>query len=196
MRSRRMVRSFLAVPIDAAEVDRLCELALRAPSAGNTRATDLVVLDSPEAVAGYWDVTLPAERRAAFGWPGLLRAPLLVMVAVRPQSYVERYAEDDKVGTGLGEGQDRWDVPYWWVDAGAVAQNLLLATVDADLGACLFGLFDHERAVAERFGVPADRRLVATVAIGHPDPAGDPRPGRSAGRPRPPLDAVVHRGRW
>lgn len=190
-----MVRAFRPDPVDRAVVDRLCDLARRAPSAGNTQASAFLVLDTPADVAAYWDGTLPAPARATFGWPGLLAAPVLVVVAVRPAAYVERYAEDDKARTGLGEGLGEWDVPYWWVDAGAVAQNLLLGVVDEGLGACLFGLFDHEAAVAQRFGVPDGWRLVATVAIGHPDEAAT-LPGRSAHRPRPPLGDVLHRGRW
>lgn len=195
IRSRRMVRSFWPEPVRPDVVDRLCDLARRAPSAGNTQATEFLVLDTPEDVAAYWDVTLSGQERDGFGWPGLLVAPVLVVLCVRPDAYVERYGEPDKERTGLGGGQDRWTVPYWWVDAGAVAQNLLLATVDAGLGGCLFGLFDHEAAVARRFGVPQDRRLVATIALGHPDPAGS-RPGRSASRSRQPLSTVVHRSGW
>lgn len=195
LRSRRMVRSFTAQAVAPEVVARLIDLARRAPSAGNTRATSFLVLDRPDDVAAYWATTLPVERRATFGWPGLLVAPVLVVVTVRPDAYVARYGEADKAATGLGEAAERWPVPYWWVDAGAVCQNLLLAAVDAGLGACLFGLFEHEAAVAERFGIPEGERLVATVAIGHPDPSGI-RPGRSAGRPRPPLDEVLHRGRW
>ena len=195
VRARRMVRSFRPDPVDPAEIDRLCDLARRAPSAGNTQATAFLVLDAPDDVGAYWDVTLPEPRRSGFGWPGLLAAPVLVVVAVRPDAYLERYAEPDKARSGLGAGAHRWAVPYWWVDAGAAAQNLLLGVVDVGLGACLFGLFDHEQAVADRFGVPDGWRLVATIALGHPDP-GTTAAGRSAGRPRPPIDRVVHRGRW
>lgn len=195
IRARRMVRSFLPTPVPRCDVDILCDLARRAPSAGNTQAVSFIVLDTPADVARYWDVTLPSPRRESFGWPGLLIAPVLVMVAVDPQAYLSRYSLADKQSTGLGGGEDRWSVPYWWVDAGAVAQNLLLAAVDRNLGACLFGLFDHEPAVAETFGVPPGVRLAVTVAIGHPDDDDD-RPGRSAGRTRPPLSDVVHRGLW
>ncbi len=193
IRRRRMVRAFTAEPVDPALVDRLCDLARRAPSAGNVQATAYLVLDEPSATARYWTQTLPADRRDGFRWPGLIAAPVLVLVAVRPDAYPERYSEADKASTGRGGGTDAWPVPYWWVDAGAAVEHLLLGAVDAGLGACLFGAFDHEPAVARAFGVPDGWRIVATIALGHPASA---EPGRSAGRPRAPLASVLHRGRW
>ncbi|HEX2576273.1 MAG TPA: nitroreductase family protein [Aquihabitans sp.] len=193
VRRRRMVRAFTDAPVPADVVDGLCDLARRAPSAGNSQATAFLVLDDHAARNQYWALTLPEPRRATFRWPGLLAAPVLVVVAVRPDAYVDRYAEADKAATGLGRGAGEWPVPYWWVDAGAAAEHLLLGVVDAGLGACLFGLFDHEGAVADAFGVPEGWRLVATIAIGHPAPDA---PGRSAGRPRRPLDEVRHRNGW
>jgi nitroreductase len=187
---RRMVRAFSAEPIPAELIDDLLDRARLAPSAGNTQATRFLVLDSPETVAAYWDVTLPEPGRSSFRWQRLLDAPVLVLVTTRPAAYPERYARPDKAATGRGGSVDDWPVPYWWVDAGAVVQNLLLLAVDRDLGACLFGPFDHEPALAAAFGVDDDTRLVATVAIGHPLPD---EPGRSAGRPRPPRHDVIVR---
>lgn len=180
-------------PVDPAVVDALLDGARRAPSAGNTQAVRFLVLDTPTAVAGYWDRTLPPERRATFAWPGLLVAPVLVVVLVDPGAYVARYGEPDKAATGLGEGEAAWTVPYWWVDAGAAIQDLLLGVVDAGLGACLFGLFRHEEAVLRAHGVPTGWRAAGTVALGHPAPS---RAGRSAGRERAPLGEVVRRGQW
>jgi len=196
LRRRHMVRAFGPDPVDPATVDGLLDAARRAPSAGNTQAVRFLVLDTPAAVAGYWDLTLPVERRATFAWPGLVAAPVLVVVLVDPAAYVDRYAEPDKAVTGLGAGPEAWAVPYWWVDAGAAIQNLLLGVVDAGLGACLFGLFAHEETVLRAHGVPVGWRAAGTVALGPlPVPAAS-RPGRSATRTRPPLRAVVHRGRW
>jgi nitroreductase len=188
-----MTRAFLPTPLEPDLVDGLLERARRAPSAGNTASTEFLVLDTPETVAAYWDTTLPAERRADFPWPRLLDAPVLVVAWVEPAAYVDRYAEPDKRHTGLGADAADWSVPYWFVDGGAAVMTLLLGAEAAGLGALLFGLFSHEAAVRDRFGVPAGRRAVGTVALGHPAPD---RPSRSSGRPRPPLDDVVHRHTW
>ncbi len=190
MARRRMVRNFTAEPIPPARLDGLLDRARRAPSAGNTQAVGFVVLDDPTATSRYWDVTLPEPRRTGFRWQGLLAAPALVVVTTRPEAYPARYAEPDKAATGRGSGLDRWPVPYWWVDAGAVIQNLLLLAVDDGLGACLFGPFDHEPALREVFGLAPSTRLVATIALGHPAPD---ETGRSARRPRPELSEVITR---
>ncbi len=193
MARRRMVRAFETTPIEPALVESMLDRARRAPAAGNTQACQFLVLSATEDRDRYWDTTLPATRRAGFRWQGLLDAPLLVVVTVRPDAYVERYAEADKARPRLGDDAAAWPVPFWWVDAGAVIQNLLLLAVEHGLGACLFGLFDHEAAVAAAFGIPDGTRCVGTVAIGRPRPD---EPGRSSGRARPPLDSIVHWGRW
>jgi len=193
IRRRRMVRAFTDEPVDAVVVDRLLDLARRAPSAGNTQGTAFLVLTGSSETGRYWEQTLAPERRASFRWPGLLAAPVLVVVWVSAETYAARYAEEDKAATGLGAGGEAWPVPYWYVDAGMAVENLLLAALDAGLGACFFGLFQHEPAVRTAFGVPDGWRAVGTVALGHP--VEDER-GRSSSRPRKRLDQVVHRGTW
>lgn len=193
IRTRRMVRSFSDTPVTPDVVDNLVDLARRAPSAGNAQGCRFLVLDTPGDVDRYWARTLDPDRRASFRWQSLVTAPVLIVVAVRPETYVERYAEADKAHTGLGESEGSWPVPYWWVDAGAAIEHILLGAVDAGLGACLFGLFAHEAAVAEEFGVDPRWRLAGTIAIGH---RAEDSPGRSSSRERRPLGEVLMRGNW
>lgn len=189
IRRRRMVRAFTADAVRASVVDELCDLARRAPSAGNTQSIEFLVLEG-DLVGAYWDVTLPRERRDRFAFPGLIAAPVLIVPYVHPGAYTDRYSESDKARTGLGAGVDAWPVPYWWVDGGAAVENLLLAATERGLGACFFGQFDHEAAVRERFSVAPGRRALGTIALGWP--AADP-PGASVARPRPDLTDVVIR---
>jgi nitroreductase len=188
-----MVRAFTGAPVAPDVVDLLIDLARRAPSAGNSQGVGFVVLIGPDETARYWEVALPAERRDGFGWPGLLSAPVLVLALVRADTWVERYAEPDKAAHGLGAGEDAWPVPYWWVDGGMAVEHILLGAVDARLGACFFGLFDHEADVLSALGVPEGWRAVGTIALGHPAPD---EPGLSANRPRRTVDEVRHRGGW
>ena len=189
-----MIREFEDRPVQADQLSEILDNARRAPSAGNTQACEFLVLEGPEDVARYWSTTLPTPRQATFRWQGLLHAPVLVVITTSPSAYVERYAEGDKSHTSLGSSQEAWAQPFWWFDAGAVAQNMLLLAVDEGLGACLFGVFDHEAAIKSAFGIPDDRRVVCTIAIGHPKDGGEP--GRSAMRRRPKLESITHRGRW
>jgi nitroreductase len=199
-----MCRAFLTEPLDPALVDDLVDLARRAPAAGNVAALQFLVLDSAATVARYWDTTLPPERRPGFPWPGLLDAPVLVIPCVSAAAYLARYGEPDKaqrraeadpaVRAGLAEDPAAWAVPYWWVDAGMAVENLLLGAQAKGLGALFFGIFAHTDAVRTAFAIPAGWWPVGTVALGRPAPLD--RPSASAGRARPPLDAVRHRGRW
>lgn len=188
-----MVRAFTADPVDPTVVEHLVDLARRAPSAGNSQGWAFVVLSGPAETSRYWDATLPAERRDAFRWPGLVAAPVLIVALVDPATWSARYAEPDKAATGLGAGTGEWPVPYWWVDAGMAVEHLLLGAVEAGLGACFFGLFDHEAAALAALGVPEGWRAVGTIALGHPAPD---EPGRSIARGRRSLDEVLHRGSW
>lgn len=203
-----MVRTFAETPVEQHIVEEILENARRAPSAGNTQATEFLVLNTAEAVKNYWATSMTEVSQTTFRWQSLLTAPVLVLVLTRPQAYLDRYSEPDKAPTGRGVSEQQWPVPYWWVDAGAVLQNLLLLVTDRGLGCCLFGPFDHEPALRSTFDIPGDRRIAATVAIGHrvddqntsvgPDDSGQEigNRGRSSGRPRPPLDRVSHWGRW
>jgi nitroreductase len=192
VRRRRMVRSYDGRPVDRAVVDRLLAAAVRAPSAGFTQGWAFVVLDEPEQTARFWSRTLPPERREAFPWPGLLRAPVLVLPLASPKAYLDRYAEPDKGSVPPGEQQ--WRVPYWDVDCAFATMILLLAAVDEGLGALFFALPDGGEALLADLGVPPELHPIGAVALGHP--AGDDRPSSSLARGRRPLHQVVHRGGW
>jgi nitroreductase len=192
VRRRRMVRSFLSEPLPLSVLEQILAPATRGPSAGNAQGVSLIVLHEGRQQA-YWDTTLPPERRAQFPWPGLLHAPVLVVIAVDPGAYIERYGQPDKRATGLGTDAAAWPQPMWFVDGGMAAMAILYAAADAGVGACFFGVFDHEAALRETLEIPSPVRLVGTVALGMADPAGD-RISRSATRPR--RNDVVRFGRW
>jgi nitroreductase len=191
-----MVRAFRPERIPPEMLDRVLSVTPHAPSAGNSQGTELIVLDGPAETSAYWDVTLPEGfARDNFTYPKLLDAPVLVIVMANAPAYLERYSEPDKAFVGLGESEDRWPIPYWYVDTAFAAMLLLLAAADEGLDTLFFGIFDHERELLDVLGVPSELRAIGTIAMGWRDASAE-RPGRSANRPRRPAAEVTHRGRW
>lgn len=190
-----MVRSFSGTRPEPATLDYILALAARAPTAGNSRGWDAVVLQGDQETDRFWRATTTAQwRQRSIRWPQLRRAPVVVAVFSHPGAYLARYAEADKASSGLGGSVEAWPVPYWDVDAGMAVLLLLVGAVDAGLGACFLGNFRGEVELRQALGVPEDRRYLGAVLIG--EPGSDDRPGASAGRPVRTTDELFHRGRW
>ena len=195
IRRRAMVRSFAADAVDPAVVDRIVAAALRAPSAGNTGGTCWIVLSGPAETARYWEATTDeAWRTTSPRAAGLRRAPVILLAYASANAYVSRYAEPDKADPRLGTDDAAWPVPYWTGDAAFGVMTVLLAAVDAGLGACILGNFRGEDALARSLSVPSTWRLFCAVTLGHPD--GNDHRSRSLDRARPDPNARIHRGRW
>lgn len=195
LETRRMTRDFSDDDVPTSLIDDLVDLASRSPSAGKTQGWSLLVLGG-SARDEFWDLSLPIEKRSTFAWPGLLRAPFVALSFADPAAYVNRYAEPDKVHTGLGEGIDRWGAPYWTIDASMATMALLLAAHDVGLGALFFAVFNSTAEIRQRFGVPDDLELLGAVALGWPNTAAAPRRGASSSRPRRTAADIVHRDHW
>jgi nitroreductase len=186
-----MVRRFDPRPLPSGVLDRILHSATRAPSAGFSQGLDLLVLEGPEAVRGFWAATTDPR----FGTPySTAEPPAIVLVLSDKQAYLDRYAAPDKAGLGM-DVEAGWPAPYWDMDAAMAVMLMLLTAVDEGVGAWWFGVFHGAEALLRDLGVPEGRRLVGAVALGHP--AADDRPSGSARtRARRPPDQVVHRGRW
>jgi nitroreductase len=192
LRRRRMVRAYApdrAVPPEL--LDRVCAAALQVPSAGFTQGLSLLVLDSADQRASYWQT---AAGSAATRWlAGMQTAPVLVLLWTSQAAYLDRYAEPDKGWTDRDPA--RWSAPYWFVDGGMAALAMLLAATDVGLGACFFGIpAPRIGAVRKAFGVPAEQLSVGVVSLGYAAPGG--ALGTPARRTRRRPEELIHRGSW
>ena len=194
LRRRRSVRRFdPSRPIAPEALDEILAAGLRAPTAGHTQGVTLLALEDAAQVAAYWRVTAGEPSEADDVWlRGMRTAPVLVTVWTSKAAYLDRYAEADKGWTDRDEA--RWTAPYWYVDAGMAAMNVLLAVVDHGLAACFFGVpADRHDVVRDLLGAPGDQLSVGVIALGHA--AGGDR-GSAARRPKLAPDVRIRRGSW
>ena len=202
IKRRKMVRAFTAEPVAPGVADRLLRAGNRAPSAGFSQGYSFLVLEGSEQAAPLWEVLDQdvasdgaAETAGRPMMAAMSRAPLVIVPLACKDVYLDRYARSDKGWADRDES--RWPVPYWYIDTGFTALLILLAAVDEGLGAVFFGI--QPELIPEfrrRFGVPEQWMPIGAIAVGHPDPAGDPGPSSARSIARKGLDELVHRGRW
>lgn len=198
VRRRQMVRSFAPAPVDPKLVGHLVELALRAPSAGFAQGVEWLVLEGDSDTRRFFEATCDPDFLAKpRGLGGLLRAPVIALPLADPAAYTDRYAEEDKAGSGLaGIPAEQWPTPYWIVDAAFAVMLLLLAATDAGLGALFFRLHRDPAAYLADLGVPPGRETIGAVALGYESAEGRGPAGSPSRRQRRPIEEVYHRGRW
>jgi nitroreductase len=162
-----MTRSFDGTPADAAWLEDLCASALWAPTAGNAAGVRLNVITG-SGVGTFFEVATDASWRAsARRYEGLRRAGAVVLVTTRPQDYLKRYSEADKVTSGLSD-IEAWPLPYWHADAAMATMALLLLLEESDWQATIWGSFRHDEDVLTWAGL-GDEQLFASVLIGRSD---------------------------
>jgi nitroreductase len=193
VRHRRMVRRFDRRPVPRDVIDRVVDVGRRAPSAGFSQGLELLVLDTPETIATFWETTRDPE----FGWEeeSVEHGPtVLILPLPDPHRYLDRYAQPDKISFGM-DVEANWPVRFWEIDAAMASMLILLAAVDEGLGGWFFGITHGERELLDRFGVPGDLRPIGIIGLGYR--AADEEPSGSwMKRRRRPLQEQIHRNGW
>ena len=193
VRHRRMVRRFDRRPVPADVIDRIVDVGRRAPSAGFSQGLELLVLDTPETIATFWETT----RDPDFGWDDddVVHGPtVLILPMPDARRYLDRYSQPDKIAFGMDE-EANWPVRFWEIDAAMASMLILLAAVEEGLGGWFFGITHGERELLDRFGVPADLRPIGIIGLGYR--ADDEEPSGSwMKHRRRPLGEQLHRNGW
>jgi len=155
-------RSVPKMPGDAppkAEIERLLDAAVRAPSHHLTQPWRFVVLSGSalDELGEAWATGTEASGKDATGIREKAhRAPVVIAVVAKP------HVDHPKVV----EAEEHHAV-------GAAMQNLLLAAHDAELGAMLrTGPAAAMREVRDYLGVKADEYIAGLIYVGYP-PEGD-----------------------
>jgi FMN reductase [NAD(P)H] len=192
LKQRRAVRSYTGEPVPRETLERIARAARRGPNAGYSQGLRLLVVDDPETIetlAGW------QEDERSQNWFGQAAAHILVLT--REQDYHDRYNRPDKLAV-TGGVEVVWPVPFWHVDAGAALMLVLLAALEEELGAGVYGVpVEEDARWRELLAIPGDLAIVTGVTVGRPadDPDWD-RATSTFSQRRRKQDEVVKWNRW
>jgi nitroreductase len=166
IRKRRTVRKFTGEDVSSEQIDTLIELAMCAPSRLDRQPWHFVVIRD-KALQKQIAETVRVH-------PYLEQAPVVVAVAAVPSLS-----------------------PTWAMDTSAAIENMLIAATAMDLGTAWVGDPDSvlwsmcEELLRDTLLMPAEVRIAALVAVGHPQ---QELPAHGKQDRFDPLK--VHYGRW
>jgi nitroreductase len=194
--TRRSIRAFLPTPVPRETIERILEVAARAPSGTNTQPWHVHVL------TGAARQRLSERIRAAFDDPAE-RATHTEEYAYYPTEWVSPYVDRRrKVGwdlyalLGIGRADKQrmheqhgrnyafFDAPVGliftidrvmrqgsWLDYGMFLQNIMVAARARGLDTCPQAAFTaFHRLIADELHLPASRMVVCGMSLGYADP--------------------------
>jgi len=213
--SRRSIRAFLDQAVAREDIEKILEVASRAPSGTNTQPWKVYVLTgqartalSEAILAVHLDPELsrqhteeyayyPREwvspfidRRRKVGWDlysllGLTRDNKEGMAAQHARNF--RFFD---APVGLIFTIDRVMEQGSWLDYGMFLQNIMVAARGRGLDPCPQAAFtQYHRIIAEQLQLPANETVVCGMALGWADPA---KIENSLVTEREPLASFVH----
>jgi nitroreductase len=159
---RRSIRKYLNKPVEHEKLVMIAECAINAPSGSNRQPWLVRVIENQELLAEinevYKEVNAVQLRRDK-SFKNMFRNAPNVIVVCTPAK-------------GGGE-----------VDAGMLAENIMLAAHSLGLGTCCLGgivrfLKSNDKAqfFVNELNIPVDYRINFLIAIGYPDESPEPKP--------------------
>ncbi len=150
--ARRSIRKYTDEPVSRAQLDTLLQAAMAAPSAGNRKPWQFVVVTDPALLARLAE---PHPHGKMLPGAPLCIVPCGVLALAHPDS-----------------------AEFWVQDLSAATQNILLAATGLGLGAVWCGVHPVEervRSAREILGIPPEIVPFAYIAIGRPAEDKPPR---------------------
>lgn len=139
---RRSIRRYTDEPVAPEQIRRILEAAMVAPSAGDQRPWEFVVIDD--------------------------RKTLDTVPSIHPHSNMIR--EASVAILVCGDPSREKHKGYWAQDCSAAVMNILLEAVELDLGAVWLGVYPREDRVEglrKLLGIPEGIIPFALVPVGH-----------------------------
>lgn len=146
---RTSIRHYTREDVGEDMIRQLLEAAISAPSAGNLQPWHFYVVRNG---------ILKAKLSECANQSHIKSAPVAIVVCAEPARSAARYAE-------------RGAEIYALQDTAAATENILLCATMLGLGACWCGAFDEDM-VSYVMSLPAGRRPVAIISLGHPSRVG------------------------
>lgn len=194
VKERRSIRKFKSADVPRNLIEEILDMARWSPSWGNTQPWEFYVLTG-ECLARYkemnWDKQSVGEApfpdvRMPQKWPDVLKkryeeaiANILTAQGIKREDKAARNQYYREMASLFGAPclilaciPQASSVEYALLDIGLITQTICLLAHDKGLGTCIMAsAVLYPSAIRKIALIPDDKKIVAGIALGYPDPA-------------------------
>ena len=167
LNNRKVVRSYQKATVDKNNLENIAKYAIKIPTAGFSRGIEILNTFDTEKIKIVSKVFNENYFKKNNQSPWISNSLGLFFLLINEDAYHKRYSFSDKKNA---VNSKEWDIPYWYVDAGAALMNCLLLIEEQGFASGFMGLHNIERKkIHDLFKIPSDYQIVGMVTAGVED---------------------------
>ena len=142
LNNRRVVRNYKKTSLEDTDLKNISKFSIKIPTAGFSRGIEILNTFDVKKIKNVSRIFNEDHFIKDGKSPWISNSLALFFILVNEEAYHHRYSKNDK--TNAVNSKD-WDVPYWYVDAGAAMMNCILLIEEKELSSGFMGLHNKDR---------------------------------------------------
>tara|TARA_B100000965_G_scaffold285035_1_gene242972 strand:+ start:2167 stop:2772 length:606 start_codon:yes stop_codon:yes gene_type:complete len=162
--SRKIVRNYKKVNFDKNSLDKISNYIIKIPTAGFSRGIEVVQVFNKNTIEDISNLLNEKKFTEQGKSPWISHSVALFFIVLNENAYHERYSKGDKE---KAVNSNDWDVPYWFIDAGAAMMNCMLLLEEKKLSSGFMGLHNTNRKSFHKLlNIPQDYLIIGMITAG------------------------------
>ena len=167
LNNRKVVRSYKKTSLEDTKLKNISKFSIKIPTAGFSRGIEILNTFDVKKIKNVSRIFNEDNFIKDGKSPWISNSLALFFILLNEEAYHHRYSKNDK--TNAVNSKD-WDVPYWYVDAGAAMMNCILLIEEKELSSGFMGLHNIDRKkIHEEFKIPDTYQIIGMITAGVED---------------------------
>ena len=167
LNNRKVVRNYKKTSLEDTKLKNISKFSIKIPTAGFSRGIEILNTFDVKKIKNVSKIFNEDNFIKDGKSPWISNSLALFFILLNEDAYHHRYSKNDK--TNAVNSKD-WDVPYWYVDAGAAMMNCILLIEEKELSSGFMGLHNIDRKkIHEEFKIPDTYQIIGMITAGVED---------------------------
>ena len=167
LNNRKVVRNYKKTSLEDTNLKNISKFSIKIPTAGFSRGIEILNTFDVKKIKNVSRIFNEDNFIKDGKSPWISNSLALFFILLNEEAYHHRYSKNDK--TNAVNSKD-WDVPYWYVDAGAAMMNCILLIEEKELSSGFMGLHNIDRKkIHEEFKIPDTYQIIGMITAGAED---------------------------